>query len=399
MKARRILLALLGGICLFMGLVTGERLYYIVVCALALAALLSLGAALWGMIALRYRQYIREPGVHKGETLTMCFEMQNATPLPLSRVELVYHTLQSRIEGAPLTRQIWLGALSSLTEEVPFEASYWGRYTVGLEAIRLSCPLGLFVLTLNLNKLAYHKPLRLLIYPRTLMPKTMDLPVQLIEGQNQQRGHTVQHSAQIDHMRRYVRGDSLRRVHWKLTARTRKVLVKVYEDSSKPRLLLVIDCRRHDMTGLDAIRVEDGMIESAAAVANYTLSHGLPLRMVAYPQQPVRLQADSSAHIPAFHESIARLSFDGDFAMRDILRIEPYDHALGLLVIVHDIPPALFDELITQKMKGMQVMALCVALSAQDARLQKAVAELRNRGVRAGILSTGGDVIKAVSDL
>ncbi|MDD4797819.1 MAG: hypothetical protein PHO66_08635, partial [Eubacteriales bacterium] len=170
-------------------------------------------------------------------------------------------------------------------------------------------------------------------------------------------------------------------------------------DSSQPRLLMAVDCRSHPLRGLDAIRVEDSIVESAATVANYTLSHGLPLRMVAYPQQPVRLQGDSAVHVAAFHESIARLTFDGGYALQDILRIEPYDHALGLLVIVHDIPPALFDHLVTQKMKGTQVMVLCVALLAEDVRLKKAVAELRNRGIRAGILPAGGDVIKAVSDL
>lgn len=387
-------------VCLFLGLYTGQRLYYLAACALALAMALSAALAFWGMTALRYQQSIAQGMVQKGDAVTMLFDLQNGMPLPLPYLRLTYHTLPSSIAGTPLTQTLWLPGLGSRQLSVPFPAQYWGRYHIGLIQAEVGDPLGLFRFTLRLDKLSYHKPLRVLVYPRTLMPARMNLPARLTQGQDDRRGQPVEHSAQLDQIRAYRRGDALRRVHWKLTARNRALMVKVYEDSSRPRLLLAVDCRAHGYDGVDAIRVEDTVVESAAAISNYALHHGLPLRLLAYPAEgALRLEGDDASHFAAFHQSIAALTFDGEFALEQILPVEPFDREMGVIVLTARLTSALFDQLVTQRMKGVRVLALCVAAPDNDDECQRAAEKLRERGVRAAVLPAGGDVCKAVSEL
>lgn len=399
MKTRRAALGTLAGLCLFMGLVTGERLYYAVFFAALMAALLSLGVAFWARVALRFHQNIKEDSLQKGGVVTLRFTVENNMPLPLSRVDIHYDTQQSVIDGRQETRRIWLRGMGAQEISAQFVADYWGRYEVGIAALDVYDPLGLFCLRLDARKLSHYKPLGILIYPRSLTPAHMNLPSSQSDVQDVQKGRLVEHSAQLDHMRRYVHGDSLRRIHWKLSARMRQLLIKVYEDSAFPRLLLAVDCHEHGLEGLDAIRVEDTLVECTAAIANYTLLHGLPTRLLAYPKGAVRLLGDNPLHLRAFQDSIARLSFHGDYTMRDILRIEPYDDAMGIVVLTHNISSELFERLVEQQLSGVRTLVLCVTLTGDDPAQARAVAELHNKGVRARQIRAGDDVIEAVSSL
>ena len=51
----------------------------------------------------------------------------------------------------------------------------------------------------------------------------------------------VDREAEIHGLRDYRPGDSPRRVHWKATARRNRLTVREYEDSSPPRLLVIVD--------------------------------------------------------------------------------------------------------------------------------------------------------------
>lgn len=78
-------------------------------------------------------------------------------------------------------------------------------------------------------------------------------------------------------VREYREGDSLRRVHWRSTARRGQLIVREFEDDATGRVTLLLDTR---ITGTDDAGFED-LIRAAASVAHYLGRTGASIRIIA----------------------------------------------------------------------------------------------------------------------
>ncbi len=88
-------------------------------------------------------------------------------------------------------------------------------------------------------------------------------------------------------IREYRRGDSLRAVHWRSSARRGELVVKEFEEEIATPVSLIVDLK----TGTTAGRAGDDSLDAAARVAatlaNYCLKAGHPLRLFAQDKETV----------------------------------------------------------------------------------------------------------------
>lgn len=90
-----------------------------------------------------------------------------------------------------------------------------------------------------------------------------------------EREATIRGDATFHSLREYVRGDDLRRVHWKATAHVGELMVREQVDPVRPDTTLVLDGRR---TVLDADGFELA-VEVVASIAVAAADRGLPVRL------------------------------------------------------------------------------------------------------------------------
>jgi uncharacterized protein (DUF58 family) len=76
----------------------------------------------------------------------------------------------------------------------------------------------------------------------------------------------VDREAEVHGLRDYRPGDSPRRVHWKATARRGRLIVREYEDSSPPRLLLVVEPWKPERASHEDLARLESLISLAAGV-------------------------------------------------------------------------------------------------------------------------------------
>jgi uncharacterized protein (DUF58 family) len=86
--------------------------------------------------------------------------------------------------------------------------------------------------------------LEVLVLPRVYDLQAIPLPITADANSDgdlpiPQQGGQDQFAA----VREYVHGDSLRHIHWRASARRRQLVVKEYERSDRPVLLVALDCR------------------------------------------------------------------------------------------------------------------------------------------------------------
>ena len=148
-----------------------------------------------------------------------------------------------------------------------------GCWTVGSERLRVQDIFGLFSLPPFRSR---HTQL-----PLAVLPRTYPLPAGALSiagnGFSAGQSHSASDGALFGDTRLYQTGDSLRRIHWKQTARSGKLYVRQYEGQSSAQLLLLLDmvCPGKETAGL-----ADLAAETTVSLVQHALVSGQTVRLV-----------------------------------------------------------------------------------------------------------------------
>ncbi len=110
-------------------------------------------------------------------------------------------------------------------------------------------------------------------------------------------------------IREYRRGDSMRAVHWRSSARRGELVVKEFEEEIATPVSLIIDLKAGTTVGRAGDDSLDAAARIAATLANYCLKAGHPLRLFAQDKGDV-VKIERPGFFPAL-EWLAGLKADG----------------------------------------------------------------------------------------
>ncbi|UHD18444.1 DUF58 domain-containing protein [Thiocapsa bogorovii] len=187
------------------------------------------------------------------------------------------HPSAFAVQGLP--REIALGAGTSTTIDYRLTPSQRGSFAFPGCEIALRSPLGLWI-----DMRALTLSTRLRVYPnlariaRDNLPAMQDRRAVAGERVRPRRGE----GAEFHQLRDYHRGDGLRRIDWKATARMRKLIAREYEDERGRHLVFLLDAGRR-MRHCDAERSHlDEALSAVLAVAFVALAHGDAVGLMTY---------------------------------------------------------------------------------------------------------------------
>jgi uncharacterized protein (DUF58 family) len=150
-----------------------------------------------------------------------------------------------------------------------------GHYEVGPLSIRVSDPFGFIELVRTFSETS-----RLMVVPAVHHLPSIPLHGEWTgQGENRPRAFAVG-SAEDVTTREYRRGDDLRRVHWRSTARTGELMVRREEQPWQSRATVVLDSRRTAHRGTGAASSLEWLVAAAASVAVHLTHAGFAVRLV-----------------------------------------------------------------------------------------------------------------------
>ncbi|HSK68204.1 MAG TPA: DUF58 domain-containing protein [Candidatus Limnocylindria bacterium] len=124
--------------------------------------------------------------------------------------------------------------------------------------------------------------------------------------------------------RAYRQGDPFKRIHWKLSSRSRELIVRRFEIPAPPDTLILMDCTQPEGgEGVPegALRLRDTLCETALAAAAMQMEGGHPVRVPLYGARVSEFTADKPQGLPLLKEELAWQIFRGG---------EPFDRVLML---------------------------------------------------------------------
>lgn len=370
----------------------GSRPLYPVALGLLLAAL---GARLWvgwlaGPLALRRRargEHVEGDDVHVSLELSVRGPLGPAalrvaeSPGRLGRRETV---VRRRRRGV-------------LTGRYRMRAVPRGRYRFDTAVAVLEDPFGLATREVPLDA-----PGSLLVFPR--IAELDGLFSESGAHAHDGRRLLLQRPSGFDvhSVREYERGESLRKVHWRSTARRGQLMVKELEDAPRDEVAVVLDASARPDAGTPPDSAFDLEVRAAGSILRAHTLRGrrVVLVVTSRDHEPARLGADAGAWRSAL-ETLAAVEPDGIAPVASALGGEASaaGQALDLVVVTAELVPALVERLL-RRSSGRRPTSLVLVdrgsfLDPPPARpLERdpLVLRLRAGGVPVAVLRRGDDL-------
>ena len=200
-----------------------------------------------------------------GDELTVRLLLENTAPRALSLVvtdELPYQ-LQQRDHALPLQ----IGAGEQRIVEYMVRPTSRGEYAFG--------SLNVFLMTrwrLAERRLEVPQAQTVAVYPSIVQMKRFSLRArETVLAGGQRRPRPVTKSYEFDQIKEYVRGDDLRSVNWRATARRGELMVNKYVVERAQRIYCVIDKSRTMLMPFGGLSLLDYAINASLALSNVIL--------------------------------------------------------------------------------------------------------------------------------
>jgi hypothetical protein len=289
-------------------------LSYTMLYLVALLPVVSLLALLVNLFTFRISETLNERIFVKGENAMYQLILANESPLPIP-----YVAISMYLEGQILCRDmkslhLSLHPFAKKTYEYGMPLPYRGRYSVGVDSIVFRDFLGLFFLR--------HRPLErksILVKPRVRLQAHRRVPAAMVSEGNELAGLFEPGNDELVDIRQYVPGDSLRKVHWKLTAKVGTPMVRDMRNELDNDILLVLDVTAAPEQTGRTLLLEDGLIEECVSQTQYLLAQSLPVRLCFWREEPVVLRAITPGDFQKAYELLSEVKFNQEGRFEELL--------------------------------------------------------------------------------
>ena len=247
---------------------------WIVLAAVTLAAIQALLFGFFDLRSLTYRRFLDKKNVREGETCELVEVIRNKKllPVPWLRAESRIspnlrfgrqETGEREISGDQYHKSVFfLPPYRQITRRHAITCLRRGYYDIGSVALTAGDIFGL-----SSRNLQQKHDCTLEVWPRTLSEEEMSTPSTRWQGEMPVRRYIMPDPFLVAGIRGYMQGDPLRDIHWRATARTGQLQVKVRDFTADPRVLVLLNVQTSENQWGELMDYEQETIEQGIRMA------------------------------------------------------------------------------------------------------------------------------------
>ncbi|HEY8499946.1 MAG TPA: DUF58 domain-containing protein [Clostridia bacterium] len=317
----------------------------------------------------------------KGEILNYTLKIHNATPLYIP-----YFTVYMHMEGQMLisgmkTEYLVLKPFSHQEFNFSVPILYRGRYKIGISHIEIRDFLNLFSLKYAMGETKFIR-----VFPRILTLEELNIPFfRISENEYLSRKKDMGHS-EIDNIRDYMYGDSLKKIHWKLSSKFNKLMTKETHSSSEKEFWIIINFEEILGEAEYVLKVEDRTIEVLVSLARVFLSSGIALKICFFRKEQMTLTYSDINAFSQLYELFAFMPFDQKESFNDVMDyfIASMHECQSVMVFSPVVDENCLDNIVKMHANGHDISLFYCDVSGRMKReVEKALAEeMSELGIR-----------------
>ena len=224
----------------------------------------------------------------------------------------------SDLPGHQARRVIGLAPRAKKSWRVASECTRRGLFDVGPVRVTTSDLLGIFR-----RSRTYGAPQPVLVYPRAEELPKFWAPPALLAGDSRTRRPAYSITPNAASVREYQPGDGFSRIHWRSTARTGELMVKLFELDPASDVWIVLDLHRNVQAGEGEDSTEEHGVRIAASIARFFLLNNRSVGLVASGRQFHLAEPERGiGQFARILEALALANAQGDVPLAGLLNHE-----------------------------------------------------------------------------
>jgi uncharacterized protein (DUF58 family) len=200
----------------------------------------------------------------------------------------------------------------------------------------------------------------------------------------------------VHSVREYIEGDSLRKVHWRSTARRARLMVKELEDSPRDELAVVLDAHAGSVVGPSF----DVAVRAAGSILQAYARRGRRAALVIAGREQVVQRVHAEGDWRRALEQFAAADADGDVPAERLLGGDrnPAGLAVDLVIVTSRLPPGLVERLVQRASAHRSTAVVFVDAASWNgrARVEPSLLRLHAAGVAVAVLRRGDDLARVL---
>lgn len=322
----------------------------------------------------RIYQMIDHKTIVKGDLVPYRYTVSNEDFITYRSIQVRFFDDKSQVVGADATIEYTLLPGESIEKETSLRCNYRGEYEVGVKLVVITDFLKLLTITYPLQS-----RYKVMVLPRVLnLSGLRILPLEM----DSKRTLTKQNPKEVEmdsELRNYVYGDSLKRIHWKASAKKQTMQTRKMTQNPRQEMNLFLDLCKLHVKGMDQIIIEDKMIEAELAIVKYCQKSGVPMN-VFYEQEGMhKVRILNAADFEKLYQESAKIKFNQKVSVHELLSKNVINMGI-CLILVHKLEDALCIQLQRIKQNGTELVLLYFASELDEDEKIK-IETLRSMGI------------------
>lgn len=272
-----------------------------------------------------------------------------------------------------------------------------GVYTVGPVRVSSSDPFGLFRTSRD-----YGQRGQIIVYPPFVDLPHFTVPPASLPGEGRFRKRTHYVTPNAAGVREYVWGDSFNRIHWPSTARTGKLMVKMFELDPASDIWIILDLQRSVQAGSGDESTEEYGVKIAASVARYFLNANRNVGYIAFGDRLDIIETERGGQqMTRILEALAMARAVGDVPVGSLLAVEGkrFGRHTTVVVITPSTDESWVTSLLMLTQRGVKVAVVLLEASTFGAKSNSlmVVSQLTAADIWTYLVKQGEDLSRSLA--
>lgn len=270
-----------------------------------------------------------------GETIEINYHIQNQSIFSIPYLEIksnIYKTLTGEYSDE-ISFSLEKNKSISHKEDVVLKRR--GYYDLGDVVITIGDVFGFYSLRKTLSS-----NISLLVYPEPIILSTFQVAASQKPGQFSVQNSVFKDKNRVTSLREYRDGDSIRSIHWKLSAKRDSLIIKEYDNPGDNNVIIFIDNHMDLFKNDINRRLEDKTADTALSIVNYCLKENIKVSLETQDHKEYKsIQGEREVDLKAFLDLLARFKGNGYYNLTSLIteRSELFNQGSTIIIITPNL--------------------------------------------------------------
>jgi len=353
----------------------GGIIPYSIFFALIILPFVSLIYTIFVYNRFKFVQSVDKKFIVKGDVIKYTFHIGNEDLILYPYVTIKFFNSKTIFSDQFSDKSISLFPSSENTLEILLDCRYCGNYEIGVEKIRIEDFFGLFSLTYDILS-----PLEVNVNPRVIHLDYFKLNINYT-CESISKSHSIGEDSGLFHdVRKYSYGDSMKKIHWNISAKINETMVRQFRNTTDTNLLIIPDFTENTFTEKSKTIVWDKLIETSVALGHYCLLNYIPVDILCYEDNIRKVYARDISSFAQIYECVSNSSVDRGNYYPDIFKTycSELDSDTNIIIITSKLNYDLYTEIYKTILSGHYLILIFIdpgEMQEQNADTSKKILE------------------------